>query len=138
MDDAQCFILDLSQARCKMSDDDNLTSCAHKKNVCGKVFCVHLLWHEARSLVASYVARYATAAEAKRLSGHVAEMECLRLMSERILETSFTKRKVADSTASKAVFEVLHVSREKTLIKMQEPMTDNEFEMAQSAISWSR
>ena len=24
-----------------MSDDDNLTSCAHEKNVCGKVFCVH-------------------------------------------------------------------------------------------------
>ena len=25
-----------------MSDDDNLTSCAHEKNVCGKVFCVVL------------------------------------------------------------------------------------------------
>ena len=25
-----------------MSDDDNLTSCAHEKNVCGKVFCVQL------------------------------------------------------------------------------------------------
>ena len=33
--------LDLSHAKCKMSDDNNLTSCAHEKNACDKVFCVH-------------------------------------------------------------------------------------------------
>ena len=47
LDDAQCFILDLSQARCKMSDDDNLTSSAHEKNVCGKVFLsTHTVAHK--------------------------------------------------------------------------------------------
>ena len=29
------------EPRCKISDDDNLASCTHEKNVCGKVFGVH-------------------------------------------------------------------------------------------------